>query len=114
MGNLGTILRSSVAFGAEAIVLYGESVDIYNPKCVRASVGNLWKIPVYHIKDFKFDVKNNAQIAASGIIWAYKDHLQNDKFMYNKQVFSSEEALSTLIQGRGFYAVAWNKLYRKT
>ena len=52
LGNLGTILRSSVAFGAEAIVLYGESVDIYNPKCVRASVGNLWKIPVYHIKDF--------------------------------------------------------------
>lgn len=53
LGNLGTILRSSVAFGAEAIVLYGDSVDIYNPKCVRASVGNLWKIPVFHIKDFE-------------------------------------------------------------
>ena len=44
-GNLGTILRTSVAFGADAIVLYGESVDLYNPKCVRSSVGNLWKIP---------------------------------------------------------------------
>ena len=45
LGNLGTIIRSSVAFGAEAIVLYGgETVDIYNPKCVRATVGNLWKI----------------------------------------------------------------------
>lgn len=52
VGNLGTILRTSVAFNADAIVLYGESADIYNPKCVRSSVGNLWKIPVIYIKDF--------------------------------------------------------------
>ena len=51
-GNLGTIIRSSVAFGADAIILYGESVDIYNPKCVRSTVGNLWKIPIFHISDF--------------------------------------------------------------
>ncbi len=53
LGNLGTIIRSSVAFGADAIILYGDSVDIYNPKCVRASVGNLWKLPVIHLKEFK-------------------------------------------------------------
>lgn len=53
VGNLGTIIRSSVAFGADAIVLYGDCVDIYNPKCVRASVGNLWKLPIFYIKDFK-------------------------------------------------------------
>src|SRR5574344_2016636 len=53
LGNLGTIIRSSLAFGADAIILYGESADIYNPKCVRASVGNLWKLPILHIKDFK-------------------------------------------------------------
>ncbi|MCM1339055.1 MAG: RNA methyltransferase [Muribaculaceae bacterium] len=52
LGNLGTIIRSAVAFGADAIVLYGGSVDIYNPKCVRSSVGQLWKIPIIEIKDF--------------------------------------------------------------
>ena len=52
LGNLGTILRTSVAFGADAVVLYGESVDLYNPKSVRASVGNLWKIPVVEIREF--------------------------------------------------------------
>ena len=51
-GNLGTIIRSSVAFGVDAIILYGDSVDIYNPKCVRSAVGNLWKIPIFNIKDF--------------------------------------------------------------
>ncbi len=53
VGNLGTIIRSSVAFGADAIVLFGESVDIYNPKCVRASVGNLWKLPVVEISELQ-------------------------------------------------------------
>lgn len=53
LGNLGTIIRTSVAFGADAIVLYGkESVDIYNPKCIRSSVGQLWKLPIIEIKDF--------------------------------------------------------------
>lgn len=50
-GNLGTILRSAVAFGADAVVLFGDCVDIYNPKTVRASVGNLWKLPIVQIKD---------------------------------------------------------------
>lgn len=53
LGNLGTIIRTSVAFGVDAIVLYGESVDIYNPKSVRSSVGNLWKIPIIHISSFE-------------------------------------------------------------
>lgn len=53
LGNLGTILRASVAFGADAVVLYGsECADLYNPKCVRSTVGNLWKIPVVYISDF--------------------------------------------------------------
>lgn len=53
LGNLGTILRTSTAFGVEAVVLYGDCADIYNPKCVRSSVGNLWKIPIVNIKEFE-------------------------------------------------------------
>ncbi len=51
LGNLGTILRSAVAFGADAIVLYGDCADLYNPKCVRSTVGNLWKIPVVYLNN---------------------------------------------------------------
>lgn len=50
-GNLGTILRTASAFGIDGIVLYGDTVDLYNPKCVRSSVGCLWKIPVIRIKE---------------------------------------------------------------
>lgn len=51
-GNLGTILRTAAAFNIDGIVLFGDTVDLYNPKCVRSAVGNLWKIPVFSVKDY--------------------------------------------------------------
>lgn len=56
-GNLGTIIRTSCAFGVDAIILFGDTVDLYNPKCVRAAVGNLWKVPVFCIKEIS-ELKN--------------------------------------------------------
>lgn len=50
-GNLGTIIRTAVAFGIDAIVLYGDTVDLYNPKTVRSAVGNLWKVPVFKLNN---------------------------------------------------------------
>ena len=50
-GNLGTILRSANAFGVEGIILYGDTIDIYNPKVIRSSVGNFLKIPIVKIND---------------------------------------------------------------
>jgi TrmH family RNA methyltransferase len=45
-GNAGTIIRSAEAAGADGIVLTAGSVDPYNPKCVRASAGALFHLPV--------------------------------------------------------------------
>jgi len=45
-GNLGTILRSAEAAGADAVVVTPGSVDPYNPKVVRASAGALFHVPV--------------------------------------------------------------------
>lgn len=50
-GNLGTILRTAAAFGIDGIVLYGDTVDLFNPKCVRSTVGCLWKTPIVKIQD---------------------------------------------------------------
>jgi TrmH family RNA methyltransferase len=48
-GNLGTIIRTASAFNIESIILYGKTVDLYNPKCVRSAVGNLWKTNIVNI-----------------------------------------------------------------
>ena len=50
-GNLGTILRTSAAFGVELVILYGDCVDLYNPKVVRSAVGCLWKLPIVNINN---------------------------------------------------------------
>lgn len=56
-GNLGTIVRTCTAMGVDAIVLCGETVDVYNPKTVRSAVGNLFKIPFINIKSIT-ELKN--------------------------------------------------------
>jgi TrmH family RNA methyltransferase len=50
-GNAGTVIRTADAAGADAVVLAGESVDPYNPKTVRATVGSLFHLPVHTERD---------------------------------------------------------------
>jgi TrmH family RNA methyltransferase len=45
-GNAGTVLRAADAAGAGAVVLTDASVDLHNPKCVRASAGSIFHLPV--------------------------------------------------------------------
>lgn len=45
-GNAGTVIRCADAAGADAVALLGDSVDPHNGKCVRASVGSLFHLPV--------------------------------------------------------------------
>ncbi len=45
-GNAGTVVRTADAAGADAVVLAGSSVDLYNPKTLRASVGSVFHLPI--------------------------------------------------------------------
>jgi len=45
-GNAGTVIRTADAAGATGVILAGDSVDAYNPKTVRASVGSLFHLPL--------------------------------------------------------------------
>jgi TrmH family RNA methyltransferase len=49
--NLGAIIRTASAFRFNAVLLYGECADEYNPKTVRASAGTLMDIPVCQAGD---------------------------------------------------------------
>lgn len=45
-GNAGTVIRGADAAGARAVVVSDNSVDVYNPKVVRSTVGSLWHLPI--------------------------------------------------------------------
>lgn len=50
-GNAGTLIRLADALGADALILAGDSVDPYNPKCLRASAGSIFAVPVLSVPD---------------------------------------------------------------
>lgn len=50
--NLGAVVRSAVAFGAEHIILSSDCADVYNPKTVRSAMGSLFKVKISIVEDF--------------------------------------------------------------
>ena len=50
-GNLGSVIRSAVAFGTEHIILSDDCVDLYNSKTVRAAMGSFYKIKATIVAD---------------------------------------------------------------
>jgi TrmH family RNA methyltransferase len=56
-GNAGTLIRIADAMGAAAVVLLGHSVDPYNGKCLRASAGSIFAIPVVVAPDARAAVE---------------------------------------------------------
>lgn len=50
-GNAGTVLRVADAAGADAVLFAGDTVDPHNGKCVRASTGSLFHVPIARSRD---------------------------------------------------------------
>jgi rRNA methylases len=46
-GNLGTIIRTIDAFGLDGLILGENTVDPYNPKVVRATMGSIFRVPIF-------------------------------------------------------------------
>lgn len=56
-GNLGTILRTAEAFGADGILLSADCADVFSPKVLRAGMGCSFRLPIYESADFPSDFK---------------------------------------------------------
>lgn len=70
-GNLGTIIRSAAAFGATGLVLSKGTVDLYNPKVIRATMGALFQLPIMTSPDDGKTLKqlkeNDVKIVATSV-----------------------------------------------
>ncbi len=63
-GNVGTLIRTADAMGADAVLLVGDSVDPHNGKCVRASAGSVFHLPIVRERDVDAAL---ASVRAAGI-----------------------------------------------
>lgn len=48
-GNIGSVIRSADAFGAQGVIVSGHAADVYDPKAVRASTGSLFAVPAVRV-----------------------------------------------------------------
>jgi TrmH family RNA methyltransferase len=52
-GNVGTLIRTADAFGAAAVLLSSDTVELYNPKVIRSTMGSLFHLPVFDETDLE-------------------------------------------------------------
>ncbi len=89
-GNLGTMLRAGEAAGVTGILMNDTTVDIYNPKVVRSTMGTIYRMPFFITKDLP---KAIDELKARGVL-TYAAHLQGE---CSYEEFSYKEHTAFLI-----------------
>lgn len=95
-GNLGTIVRTAEGAGVNAVFLSKESVDIYNPKTIRSTMGSIYRMPVIYVEDLLELLKTFKQKG----IKSYAAHLEG-KNSYDKENYQSGTAILIGNEGNG-------------
>lgn len=78
-GNLGTVVRTADACGCDGVFLSKGSVDVYNPKVLRSTMGSVFHLPV--ISDV--DIEECVQKLKDKGITIYAAHLRGQKYPYS-------------------------------
>ena len=83
-GNLGTIIRMAEGAGVTGVIMSCNTVDIYNPKTIRSTMGSLYRVPVIYVDDICEAVEECKQ---KGIrVYAHlKDYTQPTAFMIGNE-----------------------------
>ncbi len=95
-GNLGTMIRTAEGAGATAVLMSKGTVDIYNPKTIRATMGSLYRIPFLYIEHLADAI---ALLKQSGIA-VYAAHLKGQK-SYREISYRSGSAFLIGNEGNG-------------
>lgn len=86
-GNLGTIIRTGEGAGIDGVIMSSTTVDVYNPKVIRSTMGSIYRVPFVIENDLPGAVKKLKDLG----ITCYAAHLKGEA--YNKEEFSKKTAL---------------------
>lgn len=56
-GNLGTMIRAGEGAGVSGIIMSDKTVDVYNPKTIRATMGSVYRVPFCYVNDLSYCIK---------------------------------------------------------
>ncbi|MFI9047979.1 TrmH family RNA methyltransferase [Streptomyces sp. NPDC053427] len=85
-GNIGSIIRSADAFGADGLIVAGHAADVYDPKCVRASTGSLFALPSVRAPSHREVTEWREAVRAKGtpiVIVGTDEHGDRDVFDFD-------------------------------
>ncbi len=80
-GNVGTMIRTAEGAGVSGIILSGDTVDLFNPKAVRATMGSVFRVPFFISENFISDM---ADLKKKGF-QLYAAHLQGERTFYEEE-----------------------------
>lgn len=95
-GNLGTILRTGEGAGITGVIMTSETVDIFNPKVIRATMGSIYRIP-FIITD---DIKKTICRLKEKNVRIYAAHLEGKEY-YSSFSFLAPTAFMVGNEGNG-------------
>ena len=95
-GNLGTILRTGEGAGITALIMNKNTVDIYNPKTIRSTMGSIYRVPYLYVESLPETIK---KMRAKGIK-VYAAHLEG-KASYDQLDYSGGTAFLIGNEGNG-------------
>ncbi|MDO4188831.1 MAG: RNA methyltransferase [Lachnospiraceae bacterium] len=95
-GNLGTMLRTSEAAGFNFILADKNTVDVYNPKVIRSTMGSIFRIPVIYTNNLLEDID---KLKSAGVK-CYAAHLKGDK-NYSDVEYPEKAAVFIGNEGKG-------------
>mgnify|MGYP000796205427 CR=1 FL=1 len=95
-GNLGTIVRMAEGAGVTGIIMSSNTVDIYNPKTIRSTMGSLYRVPVIYVDD----ICEAADVCKSKGVTVYAAHLKGTD-NYNKKDYTNPTAFMIGNEGNG-------------
>ena len=95
-GNLGTMLRTGEGAGVSGIIMSRDTVDLYNPKVIRSTMGSIYRVPFYYADDFAAAVHQVQQAGVS----VYAAHLRG-KNSYACQDYTKGTAFLIGNEGNG-------------
>ena len=95
-GNLGTIMRTAEAAGVTGVIMGKGTVDIFNPKVVRSTMGSIFRLPFAYVEDLKETIKELKEQRIS----FYATHLKGKK-SYKDIKYSDRSAILVGNEARG-------------
>lgn len=95
-GNLGTIFRAAEGAGVDGVIMTRDTVDIFNPKVIRATMGSVYRMPFYYTQN----LKDTIDILKNKGMQVYAAHLQ-DSVCYDVPDYRSGCAFLIGNEGNG-------------